>query len=186
MVDSTFTPPPFYRPLADGADLVVHSLTKYVNGHGDAMGGAVIGRSELIEPIKADAMVDVGGVISPFNAWMLQRGSVTLPLRLRQHFSSAQNIAEFLEADRRVAFVAYPGLPSHPGHDVARRQFVGRGFGGTSSGATDTCACRSGWRTSTTCSRTWSPRWMRRRCDDAKSWITKRSRQLFPSVTSPL
>lgn len=130
MVDSTFTPPPFYRPLADGADLVVHSLTKYVNGHGDAMGGAVIGRSELIEPIKADAMVDVGGVISPFNAWMIQRGSVTLPLRLRQHFSSAQRIAEFLEADRRVAFVAYPGLPSHPGHDVARRQFAGRSFGG--------------------------------------------------------
>ncbi|MBM3715787.1 MAG: aminotransferase class I/II-fold pyridoxal phosphate-dependent enzyme [Actinobacteria bacterium] len=130
MVDSTFTPPPFYRPLADGADLVVHSLTKYVNGHGDAMGGAVIGRSELIEPIKADAMVDVGGVISPFNAWMIQRGSVTLPLRLRQHFSSAQRVAEFLEADPRVAFVAYPGLASHPGHDVARRQFADRGYGG--------------------------------------------------------
>lgn len=130
MVDSTFTPLPFYRPLADGADLVVHSLTKYVNGHGDAMGGAVIGRSELIEPIKADAMVDVGGVISPFNAWMIQRGSVTLPLRLRQHFSSAQRVAEFLEADPRVAFVAYPGLASHPGHDVARRQFADRGYGG--------------------------------------------------------
>jgi len=137
MVDSTFTPPPFYRPLADGADLVVHSLTKYINGHGDAMGGAVIGRSELIEPIKADAMVDVGGVISPFNAWMIQRGSVTLPLRLRQHFTSAQRIAEFLDADRRVAFVAYPGLASHPGHDVARRQFGGREFGGMMAFALD-------------------------------------------------
>ena len=137
MVDSTFTPPPFYRPLADGADLVVHSLTKYINGHGDAMGGAVIGRSELIEPIKADAMVDVGGVISPFNAWMIQRGSVTLPLRLRQHFTSAQRIAEFLDADRRVAFVAYPGLASHPGHDVARRQFGGQEFGGMMAFALD-------------------------------------------------
>ncbi len=137
MVDSTFTPPPFYRPLADGADLVVHSLTKYINGHGDAMGGAVIGRSELIEPIKADAMVDVGGVISPFNAWMIERGSVTLPLRLRQHLSSAERVAAFLDADPRVAFVAYPGLESHPGHAIARRQFGGRGYGGMLAFAID-------------------------------------------------
>ena len=137
MVDSTFTPPPFYRPLSDGADLVVHSLTKFINGHGDAMGGAVIGRTELIEPIKADAMVDVGGVISPFNAWMIQRGSVTLPLRLRQHFASAQRVAEFLEADPRVAFVAYPGLASHPGHALARRQFGGDAYGGMMAFALD-------------------------------------------------
>ena len=114
---------------SDGADLVVHSLTKYINGHGDAMGGAVIGRADLIDPIKGDAMVDVGGVISPFNAWMIQRGSVTLPLRLRQHFASAQRVAEMLEADPRVAFVAYPGLASHPQHEVAARQFGGREFG---------------------------------------------------------
>lgn len=137
MVDSTFTPPPFYRPLDDGADLVVHSLTKYINGHGDAMGGAVVGRSKLIEPIKADAMVDVGGVISPFNAWLIQRGSVTLPLRLRQHFASAQRIAETLEADPRVAFVAYPGLPSHPQHELARRQFGGAVYGGMMTFALD-------------------------------------------------
>lgn len=130
MVDSTFTPPPFYRPLADGADLVVHSLTKYINGHGDAMGGAVIGSRELIEPIKADAMVDVGGVISPFNAWQIHRGSVTLPLRLRQHLASALAVAEFLESDPRVEYVYYPGLPSHPEHDLATRQFGGRGYGG--------------------------------------------------------
>src|SRR5690606_39789985 len=67
VVDSTFTPPPLYRPLEDGADLVVHSLTKYINGHGDAMGGAVIGSAELLEPIKSEAMVDVGGVISPLD-----------------------------------------------------------------------------------------------------------------------
>ncbi|MEV4777416.1 trans-sulfuration enzyme family protein [Microbacterium sp. LWH12-1.2] len=130
MVDSTFTPPPFYRPLADGADLVVHSLTKYINGHGDAMGGSVAGRHELIQPIKADAMVDVGGIISPFNAWQIQRGSVTLPLRLQQHFRSAERIAHFLAADPRVEYIYYPGLPSHPEHELAERQFGGRGFGG--------------------------------------------------------
>ncbi|WP_433675047.1 trans-sulfuration enzyme family protein [Microbacterium gorillae] len=130
MVDSTFTPPPFYRPIADGADLVVHSLTKYINGHGDAMGGAVIGTRELIEPIKADAMVDVGGIISPFNAWQIHRGSVTLPLRLAQHLKSALAIAEFLESDPRVAYIYYPGLPSHPDHELATRQFGGRGYGG--------------------------------------------------------
>ncbi|MDF2989518.1 MAG: cystathionine gamma-synthase [Microbacterium sp.] len=129
VVDSTFTPPPFYRPLADGADLVVHSLTKYINGHGDAMGGAVIGRAELIQPIKDEAMVDVGGVISPFNAWQIVRGSVTLPLRLRQHLSTAPVLAKFLEQDPRVAFVAFPGLESHPQHALAARQFGGRGYG---------------------------------------------------------
>lgn len=129
MVDSTFTPPPFYRPIADGADLVVHSLTKYINGHGDAMGGSVAGRHDLIQPIKADAMVDVGGVISPFNAWQIQRGSVTLPLRLKQHFRSAERVAQYLADDPRVEYIYYPGLPSHPEHELAARQFGGRGFG---------------------------------------------------------
>lgn len=136
-VDSTFTPPPLYRPLADGADLVVHSLTKYINGHGDAMGGAVTGTRELIERIKTDAMVDVGGVISPTNAWLITRGSVTLPLRLRQHLSSAARIAAFLEADPRVAYVAYPGLESHPQHELATRQFDGRGYGAVLAFALD-------------------------------------------------
>ncbi|WP_449385940.1 trans-sulfuration enzyme family protein [Cellulomonas soli] len=137
VVDSTFTPPPLYRPLADGADLVIHSLTKYVNGHGDAMGGAVIGSTELVRPLKADAQVDVGGVISPFNAWLIQRGSVTLPLRLRQHLASAQRVAAFLDADPRVAYVAYPGLPSHPQHELATRQFGGRGYGAMLAFAVD-------------------------------------------------
>ncbi|MFT4213150.1 MAG: aminotransferase class V-fold PLP-dependent enzyme [Microbacterium sp.] len=136
-VDSTFTPPPLYRPLADGADLVVHSLTKYINGHGDAMGGAVIGRRELIARIKADAMVDVGGVISPFNAWLVQRGSITLPLRLRQHQETAARLARVLEADPRVAYVAYPGLASHPQHALATRQFGGRGHGAMMAFAVD-------------------------------------------------
>lgn len=136
-VDSTFTPPPLYRPLTDGADLVIHSLTKYINGHGDAMGGAVIGRAELVRPVRTEAMVDAGGVISPFNAWLITRGAVTLPLRMRQHQESALAVAEFLAADSRVAFVSYPGLPAHPGHELASRLFAGRGFGGMLAFALD-------------------------------------------------
>ncbi|MEP9413442.1 aminotransferase class I/II-fold pyridoxal phosphate-dependent enzyme [Gordonia sp. VNQ95] len=137
LVDSTFTPPPLYRPLDDGADLVVHSLTKYINGHGDAMGGAVIGDAERIGQIKREAMVDVGGVISPFNAWLIERGSITLPLRLGQHQRTAERVAAVLAGDPRVAFVAYPGLPSHPQHELAARQFGGRGFGAMMAFAVD-------------------------------------------------
>lgn len=135
-IDNTFTPPPLFRPIEHGADLVVHSLTKYINGHGDAIAGAVVGGAELIRQIKLDAMVDVGGVISPFNAWLVMRGSVTLPLRIRQHCESALAIAEFLEADSRVAYVAYPGLASHPQHELAVRQLTG-GFGGMMAFAVD-------------------------------------------------
>jgi methionine-gamma-lyase len=135
-VDSTFTPPPIARPLLDGADLVVHSLTKYINGHGDAMGGAVIGSRELVEKIKADAMVDVGGVISPFNAWLILRGSVTLPLRIRQHVENAQRVAEFLAQDPRIAYVYYPGLPTHPQHELAKRMLP-HGAGGMIAFAVD-------------------------------------------------
>jgi methionine-gamma-lyase len=136
-IDATFTPAPFYRALDDGADLVVHSLTKYINGHGDAMGGVVAGRRELIQHIKHEAVVEVGGVISPFNAWMIMRGSVTLPLRLKQHFSSAEKVAAVLESDPRVAYVLYPGLASHPQHETAAKQFGGRGYGGVLAFAVD-------------------------------------------------
>jgi methionine-gamma-lyase len=129
-VDSTFSPPPMFRPLEHGADLVAHSLTKYINGHGDAMGGAVIGAKPLISKIKANALVDVGGAISPFNAWLITRGSVTLPFRLRQHTENAQRAAEFLERDPFVAYVYYPGLASHPQHETAKRQFGDYGYGG--------------------------------------------------------
>ncbi|MGC3994039.1 MAG: aminotransferase class I/II-fold pyridoxal phosphate-dependent enzyme [Propionicimonas sp.] len=136
-VDNTFAPPPLYRPLTDGADLVVHSLTKYINGHGDAMGGAVIGSADLVGQVRADALADVGGVISPFNAWLILRGSVTLPLRLARHQANAERVADFLSADPRIAFVAYPGLASHPQNDLAVRQFGGRGFGGMLAFALD-------------------------------------------------
>jgi methionine-gamma-lyase len=128
-IDATFTPPPMFRGLEHGADLVVHALTKYINGHGDAMGGAVIGGGGLIRRLKADALVDVGGSISPFNAWLIMRGSVTLPLRLLRHMSTAQRVAEFLDEDPRIAFVAFPGLSSHPQHELASRLFGGMGFG---------------------------------------------------------
>jgi len=136
-VDSTFTPPPFFRPLELGADLVIHSLTKYINGHGDAMGGVVIGSKALIHHVKADALVDLGGTISPFNAWLITRGSVTLPLRLKQQFSAAQVIAEYLATDKRVAYVTYPGLESHDQHALAKAQFGGAGYGGVMAFAVD-------------------------------------------------
>jgi len=136
-IDATFTPPPMFRGLEHGADFVVHALTKYINGHGDAMGGAVVGRAELMRRLKGDALVDVGGSISPFNAWLIMRGSVTLPLRLPRHMSSAQRIAEFLNKDPRVAFVMFPGLTSHPQHELASRQFDGMGFGAVLAFALD-------------------------------------------------
>lgn len=132
-VDATFATPVLQRPLSLGADVVVHSLTKYYNGHGDAMGGAVIGAGEagtaLVETIRREVMVNVGGVISPFNAWLIMRGSVTLPMRMRAHCAGAMTVARFLDQDSRVAYVAYPGLPSHPQHELAARTLDG-GFGG--------------------------------------------------------
>lgn len=123
-VDSTFASPFLQHPLALGADLVIHSLTKYINGHGDAMGGAVIGRKELIDQIKRQAMVNLGGIISPFNAWLIMRGVVTLPLRMKQHSETALKVARFLEVHPAVEFVAYPGLASHPQHAIAKKQMT--------------------------------------------------------------
>lgn len=128
-VDNTFASPFHQLPLELGADLVIESLTKYINGHGDALGGAIVGRAELLDRIRADAQVNVGGVISPFNAWLIMRGAATLPLRMRHVSDSAQQVAEFLEGHPGVRFVWYPGLPSHPGHEVAAAQ-MRAGFGG--------------------------------------------------------
>ena len=129
-VDSTYTPPGWFRPLEHGADIVQHSLTKYINGHGDAMGGAVLGRKELIDPIRIEALVDMGAALSPFNAWLITRGSVTLPLRLKHQASSSLKIAQFLESHPKIAHVDYPGLASHPQHELAAR-LLPHGFGGT-------------------------------------------------------
>ena len=126
-IDSTFTPPPMMRPLDHGADLVIHSLTKYYNGHGDAMGGVVIGGRDLVEETRSCAMWHAGGAISPFNAWLIVRGSVTLPLRLARQCENAQAVAEFLQADQRVVHVSYPGLSDHDQHQVAVAQLSGGG-----------------------------------------------------------
>ncbi len=122
VVDSTFASPVATRPLELGADLVVHSLTKYIGGHGDAMGGSVCGTQELIGPLRGEALVHYGGVISPFNAWLIMRGMATLPLRMRCHQENALKLAAFLEAHESVERVLYPGLESHPQHALAAAQ----------------------------------------------------------------
>ena len=128
-VDNTFASPYNQRPIELGADFSVESLTKYINGHGDAMGGAIIGKKEYLDIIRAQAQVNLGGTISPFNAWLIMRGSVTLPLRMKQHNENALKIAKWLEERPGVSFVSYPGLESHPQHEIALRQMT-PGFGG--------------------------------------------------------
>jgi len=127
-VDNTFSSPFNQKPLELGADIVIESLTKYINGHGDAMGGVVVSRKEIIDKIKTQAMVNLGGTISPFNAWLIMRGSTTLPLRMKQHNENGQKVAEYLESLPCVTFVAYPGLKSFKDHDIARKQM--KGFSG--------------------------------------------------------
>jgi methionine-gamma-lyase len=122
VVDSTFATPIATRPLQLGADLVMHSLTKYIGGHGDAMGGSVCGRQSLIGSLRGEALVHYGGVISPFNAWLILRGIATLPIRMRCHEQNALKVAAFLEHHSGVEKVIYPGLESHPQHQLARRQ----------------------------------------------------------------
>ena len=124
-VDGTFASPIYQKPLALGADLVVHSMTKYINGHGDALGGCVLGNKKLIEKIKLTAMVNFGGILSPFNAYLINRGLVTLPLRMKQHSISAHKVAVHLSALPCIRFAYYPGLESHPQHAVAAKQMVG-------------------------------------------------------------
>lgn len=131
-VDNTFASPYNQRPVELGADFSVESLTKYVNGHGDAMGGAIIGKKEYLDVIRAQAQVNLGGTISPFNAWLIMRGSVTLPLRMRQHNESALKVAKWLEVQPGIRFVAYPGLESSKGYEIAKRQ-MSPGFGGVLS-----------------------------------------------------
>lgn len=131
-VDNTFASPFNQRPIELGADFTVESLTKYINGHGDAMGGAIIGKKEYLDIIRAQSQINLGATISPFNAWLIMRGAVTLPLRMRQHNDNALKVAKWLEAQPCVSFVAYPGLESHRGHEIAAKQ-MSPGFGGVLS-----------------------------------------------------
>ncbi len=122
VVDSTFATPVATRPLELGADLVVHSLSKYLGGHGDALGGAIIGECRIIEAIRKSAVIHLGGALSPFSAWLILRGLATFPLRMAAHAENAIAVAHHLESHTRVTKVLYPGLPSHPQHGLAKAQ----------------------------------------------------------------
>jgi len=126
-VDNTFATPYLQRPLELGAHSVVHSATKYISGHGDAIGGILIGSKEFIKEAK-NVLKDIGATISPFVAWLLIRGLKTLAVRMERHCFNALKVAQFLENHPKVSKVYYPGLPSHPQYDLARKQM--RNFGG--------------------------------------------------------
>src|SRR6266702_1012502 len=128
VVDNTFASPYFQQPLHLGADIVLHSTTKYINGHSDIIGGALITNSdEVYEGLKFYQSA-AGGVPGPFDAWLTLRGLKTLALRMRQHEENALAVAKYLAEHPRVEQVYYPGLPSHPDHELAKRQMSG--FGG--------------------------------------------------------
>jgi cystathionine beta-lyase/cystathionine gamma-synthase len=127
-VDNTFATPYFQQPLALGADVVVHSTTKYIGGHSDVVGGVAITNDDAIADVIKFHQNAVGGVPGPHDAWLTMRGAKTLALRMQAHARNAQAVAEFLDAHPEVDRVYYPGLPSHPQHALAKRQMTG--FGG--------------------------------------------------------
>ncbi|MCP5097157.1 MAG: PLP-dependent transferase [Chloroflexi bacterium] len=123
VVDNTFATPILQRPLELGADVVVHSTTKYLSGHGVLIGGAVIGRDVTLVEEKINSLIRfLGGVPSPFDCWLTNLGVKTLPLRMKQHCENGMAVARFLDAHEGVTTVYYPGLESHPQHELARRQ----------------------------------------------------------------
>jgi cystathionine gamma-synthase/methionine-gamma-lyase len=134
-VDSTMATPIATRPLSLGADFVVQSLTKYACGHGDALGGALIGRAEAIGALRRDGLIHLGAAINPFAAWLILRGLETLPLRMAAHEANARAVTAFLEQHPRIRRVLWPGSTSHPQHDLARRQMDN--FSGMISFVTD-------------------------------------------------
>ena len=128
VADNTFASPCIQRPIELGADLVTHSTTKYLNGHSDSIGGIVVAtRDDDIEWLKF-VQNAAGAILSPFDSWLVLRGTKTLPLRMRQHSANGLALAEYLAGHPKVKQVHYPGLASHPQHDLAARQM--RGFGG--------------------------------------------------------
>lgn len=128
VVDNTFATPYFQQPLALGADVVLHSATKYLCGHGDALGGLVTSKDEaFLHRLKFGYMAEFGNVLSPFNAWLILRGIKTLGVRMKRHEENAMAIASFLESHEAVEKVWYPGLTSFPGHQLAKAQMMGYG-----------------------------------------------------------
>lgn len=131
VTDNTFATPYLQQPLRLGVDCVVHSATKYIGGHGDAIGGAAAGTREFIARLRKRMLLYGGACLSPFNAWLYLRGLKTLHVRMDRHCRTAAEIADFLSASPKVEEVLYPGLPGHRGHRIARRQMSG--FGGVVS-----------------------------------------------------
>jgi len=127
-VDNTFMTPYFQRPLELGADIVAHSLTKYLNGHSDVVGGALIFKDQAVRDRVAFLQNASGAVPSPMDSFMVLRGTKTLHVRMERHDANARQLASWLEGHEQVEKVYYPGLASHPQHDLAKRQM--RGFGG--------------------------------------------------------
>ncbi len=125
--DNTFLTPILQRPGEFGFDLVVHSATKYLNGHGDVVAGIICGSNELIENIKLTGLKDIGGTISPHDAWLILRGLKTLHIRMKAHCENAQKVAEFLEQHHMVGEVYYPGLKSHQGNKFIGKQMKAAG-----------------------------------------------------------
>jgi methionine-gamma-lyase len=130
MTDNTFMSPYFQRPLGMGIDVSIHSLTKYLGGHGDLVGGIIVSRKSFFNALDP-LLRNTGGTLAPFEAWLTLRGIKTLPLRMEKHNENAMRVAAFLESHSKVERVNYPGLKSHPQHDLAKRQMSG--FGGTMS-----------------------------------------------------
>jgi methionine-gamma-lyase len=128
LVDNTFCTPYLQNPLELGADIVLHSATKYIGGHGDTVAGILVGKANWMMKARMEILRDVGGCISPFNAWLLLRGLKTLPVRMDRHMANAMEVAQFLSYHPKVSQVIYPGLKTHPQHALAKSQQ--RGFGG--------------------------------------------------------
>lgn len=123
VVDNTFMSPYCQQPLQLGADIVVHSVTKYINGHGDVIGGIIVGKQEFIDQARFVGLKDItGGCMSPFNAWLTLRGVKTLGIRMERHCENAMKIARFLEGHPSITHVYYPGLSSHPQYELGQRQ----------------------------------------------------------------
>jgi methionine-gamma-lyase len=128
VVDNTFATPMLQRPLELGAEVVVHSATKYIGGHGDTVAGILVGSKELMARVRKETLNHIGNCISPFNAWLLLRGLKTLAVRMRRHCSNANQVAQYLSFHPKVKSVYFPGLRHHPGHEIARSQMSD--FGG--------------------------------------------------------
>ncbi|AOS98241.1 Methionine gamma-lyase [Microbulbifer aggregans] len=127
VIDNTFMSPILQRPAKHGIDLVLHSATKYLNGHGDVVAGILCGSAELINHIKMTTRKDIGAIMSPHDAWLVMRGLKTLHLRVQRHSENAQAVAEFLQDHSAIEKVYYPGLPDHPGYRLLGKQMLGAG-----------------------------------------------------------